>query len=123
MIDEKLLLEELKERERRHMCDYDAFSDAPESQFDVAHCLQELQEVMDIVRKQPKVGEWIPCSARLPEDEKTKIVTLSSGVVESGFWNERNWWCIGDSINLETRTGDVIAWQPLPEPYKENNND
>lgn len=73
--------------------------------------------ILRIIGRQPKVGEWIPCSERLPEDEKTKLVTLSDGKVEGAFWNERNWWCMGDSINLETRTEDVIAWMPLPAPY------
>jgi hypothetical protein len=81
-----------------------------------------------IIKEQPTVEakpvtgtnvgcKWIPCSERLPEDEETKLVTLSDGKVEGAFWNERNWWCMGDSINLETRTEDVIAWMPLPAPY------
>lgn len=56
MIDENRLLERLKERERKLMCDYDAFSDSPETQIDVANYLQELQEIMEIVRSQPKIN-------------------------------------------------------------------
>lgn len=80
----------------------------------------DVESLVEHIEKMPKVGEWIPCSERLPEDETTKIVTLSNGNVEGAFWNERNWWCMGDSINLETRTEDVIAWMPLPTPYKED---
>lgn len=56
MIDEKKLLEELKKRERTHMRDYDAFSDAPEVQVDIANLLQELQEIMEIIENQPKIN-------------------------------------------------------------------
>lgn len=60
---------------------------------------------------------WIPVTERLPEDDRTKIVTLANGNAESGYYSDGNWWCIGDSIHLENPT--VIAWMPLPEPYKE----
>ena len=66
------------------------------------------------------VGEWIPCSERLPEDSKTKLVTLSNGLVEGGYYSNDAWWCIGDYINLETLTDEVVTWMPLPEPYKED---
>lgn len=57
---------------------------------------------------------WIPCSERLPEDG-TYLCTLDGELVgeqepftgmcgiENGKWDEE---------------GCVIAWQPLPEPYK-----
>jgi hypothetical protein len=101
MIDEKKLIEELSRN----------------SIFEKVTVGEET--VYDVINRLPKAGEWIPCSERLPEDAKTTVVTLSNGEVEGAFWNGRNWWCMGDSINLETRTEDVIAWQPLPEPYKE----
>ena len=83
----------------------------------------DVESLVEYINNMPTVEakpvEWIPCSERLPEDETTKIATLSNGKVEGAFWNERNWWCMGDSINLETRTEDVIAWMPLHAPYKE----
>lgn len=57
---------------------------------------------------------WIPCSERLPEDG-TYLCTLDGELVgeqepftgmcgiENGKWDEE---------------GCVIAWKPLPEPYK-----
>lgn len=68
--------------------------------------------------EQPKVGEWIPCSERLPEDDRTKLVTFD-GITEAGYYSNGDWWCVGDNINLSIRP-DVIAWMPLPEPYKED---
>ena len=66
------------------------------------------------------VGKWIPCSERLPELRQDCLVTVKyngfSGMY--GTWiktghleNDVSWW--GDCCG-----GSVIAWQPLPRPYK-----
>lgn len=60
--------------------------------------------------------KWIPCSERLPDDDRTKVVTLANGNAEAGYYSNGDWWCVGDSISLENPT--VIAWMPLPEPYE-----
>ena len=61
--------------------------------------------------------KWIPVSERLPDDDRTKVVTLANGNVEAGYYSNGDWWCIGDTIALENPT--VIAWMPLPEAYAE----
>ena len=63
-------------------------------------------------------GEWIPCSDCLPDDHGTRLVTLSNGTVEGAYYSNDNWWCMSDNTELEVRTNEVIAWMPLPEPYK-----
>lgn len=73
--------------------------------------------------------KWIPCSERLPEHNEMSeyydsvIVTLNNGRVAEGCYinEDEEWWVDAEdgehySINA---TGYVIAWQPLPEPYKE----
>ena len=60
--------------------------------------------------------EWISVSERLPDDDRTKVVTLANGNVEAGYYSNGDWWCVGDTIALENST--VIAWMPLPEAYK-----
>ena len=65
-------------------------------------------------------GEWIPYSERLPE---LNVPVLTQwGVYYSGeirieilYLNELGRW-YGDSGEPN---GKVIAWMPLPEPYKE----
>lgn len=93
----------------------------------VEETVEETVDIPDLIRlieEQPKGGEWIPCSERLPEDTKTKIITLSDGSVEGGYYSEENWWCVGDSINLEVvKTENVIAWMLLPPAYKEVSKD
>lgn len=73
-------------------------------------------------------GEWIPVSERLPEDMQRVLVwfeyyrygdyncmyqTYGFGYVCDGKWSP--------FINGETGWQDarIIAWMPLPEPYKE----
>ena len=72
-------------------------------------------------------GEWIPASERLPDDMQRVLIwyeyyrygdfncmyqTYGFGYVCDGKWSP--------FINGETGWQDyrVIAWQPLPEPYK-----
>ena len=68
------------------------------------------------LEKIPSAQQWIPCSERLPEDDRTKVVTLANGSAEAGYYSNGDWWCVGDSITLENPT--VIAWMPLPKPYE-----
>ena len=74
---------------------------------------------------------WIPVTERLPERKGRYLVTRGNDA--GTFWNgvyivnysdlmglnkEKHWWTgdVGKS-NFE-RILDVIAWMPLPEPYK-----
>ena len=60
---------------------------------------------------------WIPCSERLPELDGTYICTCQ-GIAESItliFSTHDNSW----NDEFEAEYDDVIAWKPLPEPYKE----
>ena len=86
-----------------------------------------------------KKHEWIPCSEKLPEDYDNRFYMC---IVENheedlpmfcqyeeeygfGFWHDiYNDETLG-FVDTEFRTNEelgyekVIAWQPLPEPYKE----
>lgn len=72
-----------------------------------------------------KVEEWIPISERLPEPNKLVVCYITTGVTETYFlalWNDvqKTWEeGIGGCRLLERDLGyKVIAWRPLPEPYK-----
>ena len=51
---------------------------------------------------------WIPCSKRLPFDAGYYLTTTTYNEVFCDYWNLNEW----------NRTEQVIAWMPLPEPYK-----
>ena len=82
------------------------------------HCLDR---VVDIIRKHMNDG-WIPVEERLPEEPKENPVfddkPLELYLVDMGgsyplraFWNGKQF-TDGWSILK------VIAWRPLPEPYR-----
>lgn len=70
---------------------------------------------------------WIPCSERLPEDveigeEYPTVIFCTIDETYCGFLeyteHGRTWW----NADAEYEVDEVIAWMPLPEPYKENND-
>ena len=64
---------------------------------------------------EPKCGEWIPCSERLPRgysDDERVLATTSVdnlGVIIMPIYDVVSWY----------RKGYISAWMPLPEPYRE----
>lgn len=70
---------------------------------------------------------WIPVSERLPDAEygegDSVLCCTESGLMYILYWNGGNW-CVPTGephhwVNHKTGWRDkVIAWQPLPEPYK-----
>ena len=84
---------------------------------------EEYKDVSDT-----NVGKWIPVSERLPEYNPLSeyyepvIVTLDNGRVVDGCYRNKDeeWWvdaADGEHYSINA-TGHVLAWQPLPEPYK-----
>ena len=74
-------------------------------------------EVLQVIKKQPTVTqpepEWIPVSERLPKENSFYLTSTMFGEVYLNKWNGINW----------ERTEEVLAWMPLPNPYKEGEQD
>ena len=62
-----------------------------------------------------KETQWIPCSERLPENAMNVIAQFSSGTVTELRYAGNG---IFEGI-YDYSTKVIIAWMPLPEPYKE----
>ena len=86
-----------------------------------------LRNAIEIVKQEAERYEegWSPCSERLPElTIKTTDGLSSSDVVlvttvdDSGFITSSVDFLIGDMWATKMKNEKVIAWQPLPEPYK-----
>lgn len=145
MIDEKKLIEK------------STYYPSPVSDYEAGwnDCNRDWMKRID---EQPKVGEWIPCSERLPENEQEVEITYvkkhwktgeplyftcrafytdgTMNTEESDYaWNETDNWEYNENLDAyiipegwwesvsfaeEFFSVDVpvIAWQPLPEPYK-----
>lgn len=65
-------------------------------------------------------GGWIPCSERLPENIFTVIIQVKEMKKPTFGWYENITGWILTEQDLELKDFTVIAWQPLPEPYKES---
>ena len=70
-------------------------------------------------------AEWIPCSERLPEENETVLISAkyighlskNDPYVEEGFLTHDGWYSVyGD--NYSELLAEVVAWMPLPKPYK-----
>ena len=79
-----------------------------------------MREVIKIIKEQPKVGEWIPVSERLPEDGygQTFLLTVKDGketIVTFAKYQPKY-----RRFNLTGARSywKPVAWMPLPEPYR-----
>ena len=76
---------------------------------------EQLAEWLEELKKLRKKSKWIPCSERLPKDAMDVIAQFSSGTVTELRYAGNG---IFEGI-YEYSTKVIIAWMPLPEPYKE----
>lgn len=123
MIDEKKLIEDIKGwQEDIHDNEYDAIK------YDFV-----FERIYEMVEEQPKVdvpdtnvGEWIPVSERLPENGCGVLVTVNGkhnnitfvDALEIAEYDNTEGWIVEEY--LQWTDPDVTAWMPLPEPYKES---
>ena len=110
MIDEKKLIEDINEE----LC-----ADCSEC-ICIGHCSVRL--IKKLIRKQPKVGEWIPIG-QYPSEPC--LLCFEDGRMVSGYYDyDFEVWKVqsnaGDYYTFlyTFDSGEPIAWQPLPEPYK-----
>lgn len=76
---------------------------------------QEILNALDWLSSQEDCGsKWIPCSERLPETRNNILICQRSGYVSIGYYSQKEFLDL-NSYPFE----NVIAWQPLPEPYNE----
>lgn len=70
-------------------------------------------------KQKEEFGKWIPCSERLPEKPVVgeDCYLIQAQYVEQPFvayWDGRNW-----TDECYEIAKHVIAWMPLPKPYRE----
>ena len=75
---------------------------------------EETVEAIEMGIHALKETQWIPCSAKMPEDNTDVIVCFYSGTV-----TEMRYWRNGIFQGIyEHTTKSIVAWMPLPKPYK-----
>ena len=78
--------------------------------------LEPSQYIESLPSAQPK-QQWIPCSERLPDKEGQYLVTDEAGGVVSIICDV--FFHYDDGAPTWLLSQNVVAWMPLPEPYKE----
>lgn len=118
MIDEKKLKKELAELSMK--CPYSVLDDR------FALYTECFEKAMNLVKEQPKVGEWIPVEERTPENLEFVDITFTCETFfgETEYFSSIAqydgyvWWNTDGDILDE----DVIAWKPRSEPYRKEDN-
>ena len=107
MIDEKKLIEEIEKIDMHgRMREYAGLCAA-----------------VNTIKNQPEIGEWIPCSVAFPQQPEenpifdNKPLELYLVSVKNADYPIRAFWN-GKFFTDGWSKVDVIAWQPLPQPYQ-----
>ena len=142
LIDADILLKRIEQSKLSNPHTDIAFKRAHEAE----HC-HFLHMVIDMPTVEPKQGEWIPCSERLPEDIRPVIVTWKNNDPKSYYqyivgkhfigtahYHRGKWYwyssvtedLLAEYGECETEEFDeaieAVAWMPLPEPQTERIN-
>ena len=101
------ILEEIKTEKKKH------WDPADESDKIIGWCFDKC---MDIVRNHLNDG-WVSVEERVPKEEGYKVLVCSKkGNIDTGIYSPyTKQWFIG---NISALGKDIIAWRPLPEPYR-----
>ena len=83
-------------------------------------------KIMDYIENMDdeKENGWIPVSERLPEIknyEECYLVT-DGKFIWMAYWTPEKEWVFAECTNCKNKIDwtDVVAWQSLPDPYKED---
>lgn len=100
-------------------------SDIGLTDFEIVMCNGNYKEALKMlltkIEKAPSVipkSAWIPVTERLPEKEGTYLTTIDEYIMTSSYFpncKHGSKWCPDDVIASD----NILAWMPLPEPYKE----
>ena len=81
--------------------------------------LHALSRVISNVKNQPKVNEWIPVEERLPEESLNSVIGWDAYRERCVFVQYyMNDWILGNHEYVK-----IIAWMPLPEPYRKEDEE
>lgn len=88
---------------------------------DIANFNRDIEYLKDIIRKHMNDG-WIPVEERPPKTNGTYNVTRyidGHFISDSAYFDGQNTWHSDNRVNhSRPYLTDVIAWRPLPEPYR-----
>jgi len=87
----------------------------------VANGVQVSIKVIESLPSADRPQEWIPCSERLPSEYGNYLITTEDGEVDVGAYDPDSGlkWsgCDADGFYWFSN-GAILAWMPLPKPWK-----
>lgn len=112
LIDAESLEEEFNKQANARLIGDDDFMEGVKNGYRFA--LRHLKYAPTVEERQH--GEWIPCSERLPEENGRFLAFLPdrNGTFMCADFLKGQWY----PDDYECTSDRVIAWMPLPEPYK-----
>ena len=78
--------------------------------------------VDEAINAQPTIEPeqtWIPCSESVPKLGKNLLVTTSWNFVTKAMFCGNHW----EIDSMDYKLSAVVAWMPLPKPWKGESND
>ncbi len=91
---------------------------------DYARKCQQLDVLIDLLesenkRLQAERRRWIPCKEKLPEPLQDVLLTTTilDRITIGWIYSDGTWAIYEGEANADA--DEIIAWKPLPEPYKE----
>lgn len=84
-------------------------------------------EPAEVLQLKKNAVHWIPVTERLPERNKSVLLCMKSRssrtgmCIQTGSYDDGFWFVQGAAgyESLATFEFHVLAWMPLPEPYRE----
>ena len=105
----------------------------PEDEFDCCELTPDggidANYAIDVLKNIPSAQQWIPCSERLPSEDGRYLVSywlmkdmpwISVMYYGKPTFPETDHPCfyVSDDEYGDVEYNDIVAWMPLPEPYK-----
>jgi acyl-CoA thioesterase len=87
---------------------------------DIEVCTIQQKQACDMAIKALEQTRWIPVSERLPEDYIHVLCQFTLNGMGECYLAHGVFHVVG---GLVMTCNEVIAWMPLPQPYKEDAND
>ena len=124
-IEEKFKTADAEKFDCEELCDVEDWYDSGY----IDGQLSAYEKCMDIIRSHmgdgkdtnvPSNGGWIPVEERLPEETDYYLVQLSRKLPNEDYSDRVVALYNGEEKEFMSYASLIIAWQPLPEPYKED---